>query len=86
MSIFSFAGRYDAAIDARLHTIQHRHDMAAAMTALHRVHINLHLHRFVVGILLEQMYLLGNQLLHLLSVEITPEFHHHLLDIQVFHP
>ena len=74
MSIFSFAGRYDAAIDARLHTIQHRHDMAAAMTALHRVHINLHLNGFILGILLEQMDLLGNQLLHLLSVVIPPHY------------
>ena len=86
MSIFSFADRYDAAIDARRRTIQRRHDMAAAMTDLHRVHINLHLHRFVVGILLEQMNLLGNQLLHLLGVEITPKLYHHLLDIQVFDP
>ena len=53
MSIFNFADRYDAAIDARRRACQRWHDMAAAMTALHRIHINLHLDRLVLGILLE---------------------------------
>ena len=53
ISIFSFADRYDAAIDASKRACQRRHDMAAAMTALHRVDVDLDLDGFILGILLE---------------------------------
>ena len=48
MSIFSFADRYDAAIDARRRTCQRWHDMAAATIALHRIHIHLNQDRLIL--------------------------------------
>ena len=86
MSIFSSADRYDAAIDARKRTCRRWHDMAAAVTSLHRIDVNLHLDGFVFGILLEQTNLLRNQFLHFLRIEITPKLYHHLLDIQILDP
>ena len=52
----------------------------------HRIHINLHLDRLIIGILLEQTNLLRNQLLHFLGVLIPPKLHYHLLDIQILDP
>ena len=83
MSIFSSGDRYDTAIDARKRTCRRWHDMAAAVTSLHRIDVNLHLDGFVFGILLEQTNLLCNQFLHLLGVVVAPKLHHHLLDIQI---
>ena len=60
MSIFSSIDRYDAAIDAHKRTCRRWHDMAAVATTLHRVDVDLDLDGFVVGILLEQMDLLGD--------------------------
>ena len=65
---------------------QHFDKLSNRVTALHRIYINLHLNRLVIGILLEQMNLLSNQLLYFLGVEIAPKLHHHLLDIQILHP
>ena len=83
MSIFNFVDSFNAAIDARIRTCQRWHDMAAEVTTLHRIHVNLHLDGFVFGILLEQTNLLCNQFLHLLGVVVAPKLHHHLLDIQI---
>lgn len=59
--------------------------MAIELTFSHRIHINLNLNGLIIRILLEQPYLLRDDFLYLLRIVFPLEFHHHLLDIQVFH-